>query len=371
MEIVQVVGNGDFGGGTTVVLELSRELMQRGANVSIVSQTGSYIIEMARKHDIPAIGLDFRRRASSLANAWKLCAELRRNPGAVVHAHGARACLPAVLMSAVTGNKIIYTIHGFHYAQKSFGVKNMARGIERFCIAHADEIIFVCDHDYRLASRDRLLSQTDHHRIIYNGSSSETVIPANGEPTFDILFLGRLHPQKNPMLLAEVLLALRPLRPKLGIVGGGVLERALRSRIAEAGLSDQVTFVGEVPHRDAGTWLRRARMLLLVSAMEGLPLAAIEAMHAGVPVVASAVGGLPELIEHCSSGFLVTDITSESEYVRYINILMSNDTLRRNMALRGQELAQQRFALDGFLAKHLSLYEQLASGCIAIRGIVA
>lgn len=93
--------------------------------------------------------------------------------------------------------------------------------------------------------------------------------------------------------------------PFLAIVGEGPLRPALQARVAELGLGDSVRFAGAVPHDDVGTWMGACDVLVLPSLSEGLPTVICEAMVAGRAVIATPVGGTPELVEDGVTGALV------------------------------------------------------------------
>jgi glycosyltransferase involved in cell wall biosynthesis len=123
-----------------------------------------------------------------------------------------------------------------------------------------------------------------------------------------IVTVSRLAPEKNPLLLADVLAGLRDEddRWRLVVIGDGPLREALRERVAAAGLAGAVEFRGEVP---SGPHLWKAyadaHVFLHVSKTEGLPQVLLEAQAAGIPIVATEVGGVPEALGHGAAGLLV------------------------------------------------------------------
>ena len=122
------------------------------------------------------------------------------------------------------------------------------------------------------------------------------------------LFVGHLTDLKGIANLVEAFAAER-LRttpaPLLAVVGEGPLRTTLEARVNELGLGDAVRFAGKVPHDDVGTWMGACDVLVLPSLSEGLPTVICEAMVTGRAVVATAVGGTPELVEPGVTGQLV------------------------------------------------------------------
>lgn len=354
--IIQLIGSGAFGGGTSVVLNLSRDLAGRGVPVIVASDRGSYLIEAARSFGLGTLELDFGGRIRTLLLTIRLARAVQELQPRLIHAHAARAGLPVALIPEQFRCPFVYTVHGFHYTSKSPPMKHFARRAEQFCMAKAAATVFVSDYDRSLAVGDDVLPNRSHHLVIHNGAAELEAAGRSGrEPLFDIAYLGRLHAQKNPLMLADILVALRPMQPSLAIIGGGECEAPLRDRLQQVGALHQVTFLGTQPSGEAIALLSRARIQVLPSSFEGLPVSVIEAMHLGIPTVASNVGGLPELIENGTSGFLVRpmDVAGFAERLR---CLLQNEPRRQAMGQAAREKARSAFSLQRNVDQHVALY---------------
>lgn len=126
--------------------------------------------------------------------------------------------------------------------------------------------------------------------------------------TIRLLSVGRLAPEKNPLVLADALAQLRARdsRYRLTVAGDGPLRPQLERRIAELGLGDAVELLGEVPNgRPLWDLYRASDAFVHVSLTEGLPQVIFEAQAAGLPIVATAVGGVPAALDHGAGGLLV------------------------------------------------------------------
>ena len=246
--VLHLVGDGLAGGGTTIVLQLARGLAERGMSVTVGSQNGSYILDQVANQGLPVLPLDFTSRRNTVQVTRALRSYLRAHPGTAVHAHGARAGLPASLLMGASHAGLFYTVHGFHYGNKPAGLRHLAMAAERFCISRANVTVFVSQHDADLAAKARLLPRGAVTRVIHNGAA--LVPPAPQARTFDIAFLGRLHAQKNPSILPDILKALRPARPSLCIIGSGDFEPALRSQIVTAQVGDGEWRPGQLRAKD-------------------------------------------------------------------------------------------------------------------------
>ena len=129
-----------------------------------------------------------------------------------------------------------------------------------------------------------------------------------------LLFVGRLERAKGTERLVEACaqLASRGEPATLALIGDGSQRRPMEVQARRAGMSDRLLFAGWVDHDDLPAWLQAADVLLLPSDDEGLPTVVIEALACAVPVVATAVGGLPGLIEEGENGLLLKERTAEA-----------------------------------------------------------
>ena len=116
------------------------------------------------------------------------------------------------------------------------------------------------------------------------------------EETRFILFAGRLHPQKDPILLVRAIAALKEPHIHLLIAGDGELAAAVRTEIAQLELSSRVTMLGAIPIEELAKLHRISNAFVLSSAYEGLPLVVLEALASGTPVVTTRCGETPKLL---------------------------------------------------------------------------
>jgi glycosyltransferase involved in cell wall biosynthesis len=260
-------------------------------------------------------------------------------------------------LATIAGRRLIYSVHGYHFVGKAWGARQLAILAERRCSRRADVTLFVCASDRELAAEAGILRHCSRERVIPNGIELD-LPPATGSPDGRCLgFLGRLVEQKNPLLLLDVLDALRAEEYRLAIIGDGPLLDELRRRTAALALNDRVEFVGSLPRAQALDRLRSVDVLLMPSRWEGMPLAALEAMVMGVPVVASAVGGLREIIEDSRSGFLIAD-RDPARYAAAIRGLIAEPVRRASIVARAREVVADRFSWAAAREVYLDLYRE-------------
>ena len=116
------------------------------------------------------------------------------------------------------------------------------------------------------------------------------------EDTRFILFAGRLHPQKDPLLLLDALSLVTDPRAHLLVAGNGELESAMHEKVEQLGITERVTFLGALSHQEVADYHRLASTLVLTSAYEGLPLVVLEALACGTPVVTTSTGETPRFL---------------------------------------------------------------------------
>jgi glycosyltransferase involved in cell wall biosynthesis len=137
------------------------------------------------------------------------------------------------------------------------------------------------------------------------------------------------------------------------IVGEGPDRPALEAEIERLGIGDRVRLLGE--RRDVPELLGAADVFVLSSRSEGLPVSVLEAMVAGLPVVASRVGGVGELVEDEETGLLVAP-GNPDELSTALERVLGDRELRRRLGAAGRERVERHFDLESFRRAHLDLY---------------
>jgi len=141
------------------------------------------------------------------------------------------------------------------------------------------------------------------------------------------VFAGRLVRQKNLPLAIDVVRQIPGLR--LVIIGDGPERSALTQAIAAAEVADRVSIMPPITQRRAGDWMRAADLTLLTSDWENFPHAVVESLAHGTPVIATAVGGVPEIVEHDRTGWLVAAGDREALKVALLRLVGDEDARRR------------------------------------------
>lgn len=358
--VLQILPDGSPGGGSTAVLGLCRDLVATGTwDVSLMTQPGSALAAIAAGEGIDTIGVDFFTSRFDLRIAGKLAERIEHRRPDLIHAHGARAALPFVSRRLRAAGPLVYTVHGYHHTQRPFPYRQLGHLAERRITARAEAMILVSEGDRALALRDGILPPDGISEVIGNGidpADFADLVPS-GE-RFDLVFAGRAHPQKNPLFMVEIMESLAGSDFRLLMICGGELVPALKARIAASPARDAIVLREALPRREVLRAFRSARLMVMPSLWEGLPITPIEALYSGLPVVASRISGTDEVVRDGVHGRLIERFDTRL-YAEAIRDILGDDALHGRMAAQGRGWVEQRFVRAVGSAKHRALYESL------------
>jgi len=193
-------------------------------------------------------------------------------------------------------------------------------------------------------------------RVVHNGipDTPFRADPAKHPPR--IVMVARFAPQKDQALLLRALAGLKELPWELELVGDGPLLPQAQALAEELDLGERVRFLGR--RLDVDRVLAGAQVFVLASRWEGLPLTVLEAMRAGLPVVASDVGGVKEAVLEGETGFLVPR-GDEGALRSRLALLLRDPALRVRMGRAGRRFYEEAFTLDRMLRKVWEAYASL------------
>ena len=175
---------------------------------------------------------------------------------------------------------------------------------------------------------------------------------------FVLTCFARLHPQKGQPVLIEALAQVAPQAPdvRLLLAGVGPTRAALEAQVARLGLEQQVTFLGLVSRAELPTLLARTDVVVLPSYWEGLPVSLIEALSAGKAIVASRVGGNPELVSDGVNGLLVPPGDASALAKALLSLANDPERVRQMGAASRERFAAGGFASPAVAGQHLAAY---------------
>ncbi|MGD9872948.1 MAG: glycosyltransferase [Kiritimatiellia bacterium] len=369
MKILQVIGGLASSSGTTpAVLALSNRLAAAGHHVDIFYVSGR-TPDTVRPFN-PRVGLEgFPLTGPRLwAGSRRLYKALMARAGDYDLVHGyslwlftniavSRACRRA-------GRPYIISPQGAldDWALRHHGLRKRiyAALFERRILNCADCIQCVTPHEALLVQKFALNAKTV---VIPNGVEIGPFDPACREYPVEFLFLSRLHPKKGLDILIPAFALAKKECPEIRLTivggdGGSGYRTTVEGLLSSQGLNDCVRLTGELRGTEKTTAFESAGIFVLTSRSEGHPLAALEAMERGLPVIITPQCYLPEVTEMGAG--IVTE-PEVKEVARAIVRLASSRDARRQMGCAGRRLIEERFSADRVASLQLKLYKETAS----------
>lgn len=279
----------------------------------------------------------------------ELARQLRKRRIDLIHTHNTAAYLygvPAAQLARVRA--VIHTRHG-----QRFGAPARETRTFRLLSRYVDRVVCVSEDSRRLSAGEGIAEEKTC--TIWNGIDIERFQYTGSTTAGPAVLVARLSPEKDiACLIRAVQLVIRT-HPsfRLEIAGDGQCRPSLQALVSEFGLEQSVRFLGEV--RDVPRILQRASMFVLPSLTEGISLTVLEAMASGLPVVATHVGGNPEVVVAGETGLLVPP-GSPQELAGAIEELHSDPDRAHKMGFAGRQRVETKFDVRRMVAEYEVLY---------------
>jgi glycosyltransferase involved in cell wall biosynthesis len=366
MRIVEFTRSFNFGGTESQVIELLRGLSDRhSVQVAVIDDSGGlveFVWELGHlPTPFPLTGSIFR--PNTALQIARLAAWLRKNQIELVHAHDFYSSILAVPAAKLAGCKIILgrLDMGHWYGPMRRAAWRQLSAVADHVIANADAIRAMLISQERLPAEkiSVIRNGIDLARFDERAMNLNAPLPnTHGEPV--AVILANLHPVKRQEdFLTALAMARHGGRPIRGwIVGDGPRRVALEQHARELGIDKVVHFLG---HRtDGPAILKRATVGVLCSSAEGLSNALIEGMSARLPMIATAVGGNPELVTDGERGWLVNPYRPAEIHAALMRVLEDPAAARR-MGETGRAWVERNLGFDRLIDAHDRLYRSLAA----------
>lgn len=294
--------------------------------------------------------------------SWRL---IRKERVALIHAHEFSAIVCGWILAKIAGVPLVATVHGKNYFWEKWRRRIAYRLVSRYgnLIAVSEDLKrFICDK-VGVAARQV--------QVIYNGVAPAQIIAADETQAckaeleivgrYPVLgVVGSLYPVKGHRFLISAMPELIRRWPDavLLVIGRGELEASLKAQVEQLGIAANVRFLGM--RQDVPRLLSVLDVFVLPSLSEGLSLALLEAMASGKPVVATSVGGNPELVDQGQTGLLVPSEDAGSLADRLVELIQDFPLMQR-FSVQGTTRAHERFSLEHMTVQYRGLYARLLS----------
>jgi glycosyltransferase involved in cell wall biosynthesis len=357
----------DFGGAERVVLSLINNVNSDSFELVPIIFTipsmedGVFLkhLDRAGKKYYKIFVNDYKLKyLNPLVNIVETYKLLKKQKFDLIHTHGYRADVLGIFLSKLMGLPFISTCHGFilndlnlklysrldhfvlRFANKimavSQGIKNdlVKSGIE-------ESLITVIQNAVDLNGNEELFTQNRQiKRALFNIKDNEFVVG----------YIGRLSEEKGVKYLIEAILMLHDLNMpvKTIIIGEGPQRNELEDLVKKTNIEDRIFFTGFQDNIEY--WLPSIDVFALPSLTEGTPMSLLEAMAEGIPVVASAVGGVPQVVDSGKNGILVAAGKSE-EIKDAIHLLYKDEALRNSLSREAKKMMQMKYSVQEWINK--------------------
>ncbi|HTK25556.1 MAG TPA: N-acetyl-alpha-D-glucosaminyl L-malate synthase BshA [Pyrinomonadaceae bacterium] len=361
-----------YGGSGIVGSELGRELAERGHNVHFISSVlPMRVNELGKRihfHEVEMMTYPlFEHQPYDLALATKMATVARAEKLDLLHVHYAIPhSISAILARESIKEKryvpVITTLHGTDITlvgadrsylpitryglQQSDGVTAVSKFLKQATIETFDfdevEVIpnFICPKHYGRLTDSPLRAE----------------LAPNGEKI--LVHVSNFRPVKRPADCVEILANVKKDYPKvrLVMVGDGPERSAVSYRAEQLGVRDDTIFVGK--QANIAEYLGVSDVFLLPSELESFGLAALEALACELPVIATRIGGIPEVVTDNETGYL-SDIGDTEKMSADTLKLLNDEEMRRAFGERGREQAVERYGTEKIIPQYIAFYEKI------------
>ena len=362
MRIAFVNTRSDAVGGSQVhVRDMADALLRRGHDVKVFVGGNGPATEQLTQRGVPWATVRHLIHSihpvhDALALA-EMCQALRDFSPHLVSTHTSKAGVIGRAAARRLDIPSLFTAHGWNFADGIERNRGFRLAMEKVCSRWSARVITVSESDRQLALRHQVV-QPERLITIHNGMPQiPPTLRANPAATpARIVMVARFEAQKDHRTLLHALARLKHLPWELELIGGGPLMDGVRDLSQQLGISHRIEFAG--PRNDVAERLSQAQIFALISNWEGLPRSMIEAMRAGLPIVASDVGGAREMVLPGRTGYLV-----ERGDVNAVKAALEDLICRPRMRVQFGHAAVEHFYSDftfhAMFQKTLAVYQEV------------
>ncbi len=364
ISVVHVVAPARYGGLETVVTALTAELIHQGDKVCVAA-----VLSPGDENEHPFlaalddVGVDtvrivvpgraYHRERSILRDV------LKQRQAQLLHTHGYRPDLIDGPVARRMGLPVVSTVHGY----TGGGFRNrLNEWLQTRALRRSDAVIAVSSKlkgELALTgvAESRLHTIANAWRPAVPGFSRREARARLGLEDDErvVAWVGRMSKGKGPDLMIRAMAALRDDQIRLSMVGAGAMESECRALADSLGIAGRVTWHGVV--EDAGLHLSAFDVVALTSWSEGTPMLLLEAMSAGVPIVTTAVGGIPDVVSEEEA--LLCDAGDVEQIASAIGMVFADPDAARRRADAARRRLDVEYDVESWARRHRELYSSL------------
>ncbi len=359
MRVLHVIESLDFGGAEKVTVSLANSMAEsHEVSICCIKRVGVLGAQLDKRIGVFCLN---KGEGNDYLLPLRLARLIRKHAFDVVHTHNWAVFLEGGLAGLLAGTPVLlHTVHG-PYADypPTLGSRlkiALRHLIERWLARRFRSIVTVSDAIRGYIEKD-IRIPANRLVTVHNGipATTDACSPRPEQSRVTFMTVGRLAPIKNHAMMLRAFHEMAKTNPhvRLVIVGDGPERPALEAYVRQQRLEDRVTLPGFRDDIDA--LLPEADVFLLTSRYEGISIALLEAMRAGLPAIGTAVGGIPETIIDGKTGLLVAPDGLET-LVKAMVRLVASKSLRDEMGKQGYDYFMKEFSLATMLARYQQLY---------------
>ncbi|MFA5359222.1 MAG: glycosyltransferase family 4 protein [Patescibacteria group bacterium] len=382
-KILYLITQSDFGGAQRYVYDLATSISKNFTAVVAGGEQG-YAGELAKKlqeKNIRYVCLSHLKRAINPRHDflvfWQIVKLIKQERPDIIHLNSSKISILGSLAAQFirifairrlafhSQISIIYTVHGWVFNEDLPAWQEwFYKTAERFTAYFKDKIICLSEFEKNNTIKNNV-APTEKISVIYNGREAIDFLPREqareklGIPrdAFVIGAIGNLNKNKGYEYLIKAVKKLQILDFKLQIViiGQGLEFNNLKSKILNLKLSDKIKIMGNIP--DAAKLLPAFDLYVCSSVKEGLPYTILEAMQAGLPIVTTTVGAIPEVVTDKKNGLLVEPKNPQA-LAEKIQYLIDHPDVAKKLGEQAQEDVREKFSLERMVEETEKIYRQ-------------
>jgi len=357
MKIIQIIPMFKLAGAEVMCENLCIALKNAGENVIAVSfySEKTAITERLEKAGVRIEYLD-KKLGFDASIIFKLVRLFKREKPDVVHTHigGARYALPIATFCRIPVK--VHTVHNIAQKEQEYAGKIINNLMFNYCsvvpVALSEEVKKTIEEVYKLPAKKI--------PVIFNGinlSKCQVKNDYTKKSNFKILHIGRFMDVKNHSLILKSFAMFADKHPdaRLQLLGDGELKETMMQLAKELNIVDYVEFAGL--QSNVYPWLHDADLFILPSKFEGMPMTLIEAMGTGLPIIASDVGGIPDMLTSKKDALLIDP--NEKDIIETLEFFYSNEGKRKEL---GQNALRKSvmFSSQTMAKKYIDVYTKIS-----------
>ncbi len=356
INILQVIPEFGLAGAETMCEALCYEIQHSGKYNLFVASLFDYHSSITERMERQGVNILYLHKNPGLDvyMIWKLYHLMKEKHIDVVHTHRhvMQYVVPAAIMAGV---KIrVHTVHSI--ATKELG--RVQRHFAKFFYKYCNVTPISISPLVQKTVMDEYMLNEQRTPVIYNGSDlSKCIVKTDYAPSepFTYLHIGRFSPVKNHRLMIEAAQRLKSegYRFRINFVGGAGNEEQIKQEVVARELDNEIVFSGL--QSNVYPFLSHSDCFILPSAFEGMPISLIEAMGTGLPIIASTVGGIPDMLQNEQSALLINPTVDD--LTDAMKKLYEDESLRKKIGRKALEKST-RFSSEQMFGEYDKIYGQ-------------